>query len=166
MVPVNFMVVLASALIPLALGMIWYHPKVFGNAWMKETGLRMDGPDMNMLKIVGVSLLVAMMMAMGLMTQVIHQYGAMQVLANEPGLADPSTEIGAYFANFMAKYGNNFRTFGHGALHGVIAGLFTVLPPIATSSLYERRSFKYVAISAGYWIVSMALMGGVICAFA
>jgi hypothetical protein len=32
--------------------------------------------------------------------------------------------------------------------------------------LFERRSWKYIFMNAGYWIVSMMLMGAVICKFA
>ena len=39
MLPINFPVVLLSALIPLLMGFIWYHPKVFGNIWMRESGI-------------------------------------------------------------------------------------------------------------------------------
>jgi hypothetical protein len=31
--------------------------------------------------------------------------------------------------------------------------------------LFERKGFRYIAINGGYWIISMALMGGIICAF-
>jgi hypothetical protein len=164
MMELNWLAVLGSALIPLVVGFVWYHPSVFGNAWMRETGMSMEGG--NMLKIMGISLLVSLMAAVGLLPVVIHQMGAYSTLANDPALADPNSEIGSYFANFMTKYGRNFRTFGHGAFHGILTALFIVMPVVATSSLYERRSFKYVAITIGYWMLSFALMGGVICAFA
>jgi Protein of unknown function (DUF1761) len=66
----------------------------------------------------------------------------------------------------MAAYGNEFRSFKHGALHGTIAGFMVALPIIGTGAMFEKKGFKYIAINAGYWIVTMALMGGVICAFA
>jgi hypothetical protein len=31
MLPINFPIVLLSALLPLLMGFIWYHPKVFGS---------------------------------------------------------------------------------------------------------------------------------------
>jgi len=39
------------------------------------------------------------------------------------------------------------------------------LPIVGIPALFERKGFNYIAINAGYWIVSMALMGGVLCAF-
>ena len=35
----NWLAILVSALIPLIIGAIWYHPKVFGTAWMHATGI-------------------------------------------------------------------------------------------------------------------------------
>jgi hypothetical protein len=32
--------------------------------------------------------------------------------------------------------------------------------------LFERRSWKYIFINAGYWILTLTLMGGIICAYA
>ena len=64
------------------------------------------------------------------------------------------------------KHGTEaFMTFKHGALHGSMLGLFVALPVFATNALFEMKSFKYVAINAGYWIVTMALMGGIINAW-
>jgi hypothetical protein len=40
-----------------------------------------------------------------------------------------------------------------------------VLPLIGINSLFERKSFKYIFIHTGYWIISLALMGGVLCQF-
>ena len=165
--PFNFLVVIGAAFIPLIIGFIWYNPKVFGNAWMQATGLRMeDGKGMNMPVIFGVSLLVSFLMAVGMLPIVIHQWGLNSSLMGEPGYGDATSEVGTYLSNYMAKYGHTFRTFGHGALHGVLTSLFLIMPAITTSSMYERRGFKYIAIATGYWMVSLALMGGVICAFA
>ncbi len=52
------------------------------------------------------------------------------------------------FADTLAIYGNDFRTFKHGMLHGTIAGIGLALPVIAVNALFERRSFKYIAINA------------------
>jgi hypothetical protein len=46
-----------------------------------------------------------------------------------------------------------------------MAGLFIAMPVLAINSMFENKGFKYNAINAGYWIVSMTLMGGVICQF-
>ena len=47
-----------------------------------------------------------------------------------------------------------------------IAGLFFALPIIGVISLFERKGFKYIAIHAGYWTLTLTLMGGILCQLA
>ncbi|HNL85462.1 MAG TPA: DUF1761 domain-containing protein, partial [Chitinophagales bacterium] len=63
------------------------------------------------------------------------------------------------------RYGNEFRTFHHGALHGALSGLFLIFPVLSINALFERKSWKYIFINSGFWIISFALMGGIICQF-
>jgi hypothetical protein len=79
-------------------------------------------------------------------------------------MADPINSEGAkYFKDFMSKHGSNFRTFKHGMFHGIMAGLFFVLPVMGTNALFERKGFKYIAVNCGYWILCLGIMGGIIC---
>ena len=82
----------------------------------------------------------------------------------EPGFAEGvAGEATTYFKDFMSTYGDRFRTFKHGALHGSVLGMFVVLPILSIIAMFERKSVKYVAINAGYWIVTLAIMAGIIC---
>ena len=83
----------------------------------------------------------------------------------DTSLMTEGSELNLYAADFMEKYGNNYRTFKHEVLHGAIIGLLLVLTIFGTNAIFEKRSFKYVMINAGYWIVSLALMGGILCQF-
>lgn len=155
---INFLALLLSAISTLVVGFIWYNPKVFGTIWMKESGTteeKMKGS--NMVMIFGVSIVYAFLISFILQMLVVHQNGALGMIGGDAANAKPS------YAAFMTDYGTAFRTFKHGALHGFITGLFMILPVIGVGALYERRSFKYVLISGGYWVVSMMLMGGIIC---
>jgi len=162
---INWIALLLAALVPLIVGFVWYHPKVFGNAWMAAAGLTEESlKGANMLKIFGITFVMGFMAAVSLQFIVIHQLHMMSVLADEPGLNDPQSEVGRYFADFLAKYGNHFRTFKHGAFHGILTGIFLSLPILGVNALFERKGFKYIAVNAGFWIVSFALMGGIISA--
>jgi hypothetical protein len=46
-----------------------------------------------------------------------------------------------------------------------MTGLLLVLPVMGTNALFEGKGFKYIAINCGYWTITLALMGGIICAF-
>ncbi len=54
----------------------------------------------------------------------------------------------------------------HGAFHGaLVGGLFMALPVLTTNALFEQKNFKYIAINAGYWIICLGLMGGIVAAW-
>jgi hypothetical protein len=162
----NWIAILVAALIPTVVGFIYYNPKVVGTAWMKAADMteeKIQGANMGI--IFGVSLILSIMLSLFLTSVVIHQVHLQSLLMNEPGFGDASSEIGQLLAEMDSKYGDNFRTFQHGALHGAIAGLFFVLPVLGTNALFERKGFKYIAINACYWIITIALMGGIICAW-
>lgn len=166
----NFLAIVVAALIPNIIGFIWYNPKVFGNAWMKETGLTFDPETARkgMFKILIISLILCFMIAfyMTMSGAVIHQMGLFSLLDGNKEAGEllkqnviPQIKMGEHAYDII----DNFRTFKHGALHGTILGIFVLMPVIAISSMYEKRSWKYVLISSGYWIVNLIIMGGIIC---
>ncbi|MCA0238259.1 MAG: DUF1761 domain-containing protein [Bacteroidetes bacterium] len=158
----NWLALFVAALIPLLIGFVYYHERVFGNAWMKASGVTPGNSD-GMARIFGMTYFFSLMLAIILQSVVIHQTHIMSLLMNEPGINDPNSDMGKWLAEFMGKYGNNFRTFKHGALHGTIAGIFIALPIVGINALFERRSTKYILLHAGYWTLTLALMGGVVC---
>jgi hypothetical protein len=156
----NFLAVLVAALTSFVVGFVWYHPKVFGTIWMKEAGLTQEQlAKGNMLKIFGLTFLFSFMLALMIPILVIHQMGAVSMVGG-PALIE--TAKPSYLA-FMADYGDAFRTFEHGALHGFMSGIFLALPIIAMNVLFEQKSWKYTAVHAGYWIVMLTIMGSIIC---
>jgi hypothetical protein len=161
----NLIAFLLAALVPMITGFIWYHKNVFGTAWSKAAGMTEDKlKGGNMLLIFGLSYLLSFLLAAALHSIVIHQSQLYSIVMGDPDLNDPNSALSVTLKSFMEKYGNNFRTFKHGALHGTIAGITIALPILGTNALFERKSFKYVAINGGYWILTIALMGGVVCA--
>ncbi|MEN2487995.1 DUF1761 domain-containing protein [Flavobacterium sp. B11] len=160
---INFVALFIAAIVTLVTGFIWYSPKVFGTIWMKENNLTQEELRKgNMLKIFGLTYIFSLMITMTLMSLTIHQSGAIGMVGGPPLMdsAKPS------FAAFMADYGMAYRTFKHGALHGFMSGLFFAFPLIGINGLFERKSWKYIFIHSGYWILTLTLMGGIICGFA
>ncbi len=153
----NIYALLVAAVVTLPIGYIWYGI-LFEKIWMKETGLTYEKlKGSNIFLMYGLSLFFAFLIAFILQFNVIHQWGAI-------ALTDKLGKLPSYTA-FMADYSNEFRTFGHGALHGFMMGLFFIFPLIATNALYERKSWKYIFINSGYWTVCMIVMGGIISAW-
>ena len=162
----NFLIVFMSALVPVFLGAVWYGP-LFRTAWLKEVNFtEKDMINPNMPLIIVLSYILGIFISLGLLPVVIHQMGITSTLANEPGIAEKTGEAYETLVTFMQSYGGKFRTFKHGALHGGLCGFFMIFPIISIKSLFERKSFKYIAINSGYWIICLAIMGGIICKWA
>lgn len=166
----NYIAILVAALIPNVVGFFWYNKKTFGRIWAAETGQTMDTENtkVNLIKLMLLSLFFSLLIAMAVNPMVIHQMGLTSLLANDPenmkaissgGIVDVT--LNGRAMNVM----NNFRTFKHGAFHGILYGIFLILPIVAIGAMFENRSWKYSLITAGYWIVNLALMGGIICAW-
>lgn len=152
----NYLAILVAALSSFVVGFIWYNPKVFGTIWMNEIGMTDEKAKQgNMVKIFGFTFLFALMFAFMMPTITNHQIGALQLAGGN--------ENDEAFLAYMQVHGEMFRSFKHGALHGLIAGLFLALPIVATNSLFEQKSWKYTFVTAGYWVVVMTVMGAIIC---
>ena len=159
----NYLVLFITAVIPLFTGFFWYGP-LFKNAWMKEmnfTEESMKGANMGL--IFGLSYVLGLIISVGLIPVVIHQIGIFSTLAGESGFNEQSGEAYATFTSLMEQYGNRFRTFKHGAFHAGLLGFFIAMPILAIQAMFERKSFKYITINVGYWVVTLAIMGGVVC---
>jgi uncharacterized membrane protein len=163
----NLLVLLGAALIPMVMGFIYYNPKLLGDAWSREAGMtedKMKGGNMGL--IFGVSFILSFLLAFSMAPITIHQFGVMGMLESSMRPDSPTKDVAtALFKQLMADYGTMHRHFGHGALHGAIASIFMVLPIMGTNALFERKSWKYIAINAGYWTLTLAIMGGIVCQF-
>lgn len=132
---INWIAVFISALTLLLTGFTWYHPKVFGTLWMRESAMteeKMGGSNMGL--IFGTVYILGVMVALFLGAVVQHG-------------------------------GEEFHTFKHGAFHGATAGVMFALPILGVIALFERRSLTYVLLHAGYWVLTLALMGGILSAW-
>ena len=152
----NFLAIVVAAIVPLIVGAIWYNPKVFGTTWMKASGMteeKMKGTNMGV--IFGITLVLSVLLAFSVNGMVIHQVAASQLAFTNP-------DAESYKA-FMEEFGNMHRNYGHGALHGAIGALFFVLPVLGINALFERKGWKYILVNVGFWVVTLAIMGSILC---
>ncbi|MBP6455763.1 MAG: DUF1761 domain-containing protein [Chitinophagaceae bacterium] len=154
----NWPAFLVATLIPTIIGFLWYNPSTpTGKIWVAETNISEEKmKSMNMVLTLGISLVLCFLMNMFIVShEVIHQWGAFSLLNEHP---EEATRI-------LTTYNNEFRTFGHGALHGTFLGLFLVLPIFATNGMFERKSWKLIWVNVIYWTICLAIMGGILCAW-
>ena len=132
---INWISMIIATIIPMAVGFVWYHKSVFGQAWMDSIGMTEEKmKEANMALTYGLAIVMSFILAFFLLN-----------FNNGPGQDTP-----------------DFDTFGHGAFHGVFVGIIIVMPVIITKGLFEQAPWKSTFINIGYWIVSFALMGGVL----
>ena len=126
---------IVAAVTALALGFIWYHPKVFGTIWMRAAGINPDPKNINFPIMILVSLLVPFVISMPLAYQVSH----------------PEEHLAPFVHGFY-----------HGAMY---MGLMVATPIVALNSYYENRGWSHFLVHAGYWVVTLGTMGGVLAMF-
>ncbi|MBB4077771.1 hypothetical protein GGR28_000372 [Lewinella aquimaris] len=162
----NWWLIPLVALIPLAVGAIYYNERVVGGIWMRATGLDADKlRSGNMLVIFGMTYLFSILVALILPSMVIHQSGIDSLLAHVGD--EVGAEVFAALDTLDQEYGimSLHRTFGHGFFHGVLVAIVFVGSLLAINALFERRRWNYVLIHVGYWAITLGLMGGVLCQF-
>lgn len=167
--PDKMWMVFVAALVPMIVGFIWYNPKVFGNTWMKAASMtpeKIQGGNMPL--IFGLSYVMSILLAFFLLISgfIIHQTGLYGLFSSLEGVNEVGTEAYQQFQDLQEQFKDTHRTFGHGAIHGVLMGIGFALPVLATNSMFERKGLAYVLVNGGYWITTLALMGGVLCAWA
>jgi Protein of unknown function (DUF1761) len=156
----NWTSILVSALVPLLIGFVWYSDKGFANVWMREGNLNKEELQKgNLPLLLGFGFLFSFFLSMMMQFIVIHQTGAVAMVGGPTMIKEALPSFNA----FMSDYGTVFRTFKHGALHGFMSSILFALPLIAINARFEGKSWKYIFIHAGYWSLTLTVMGAIIC---
>lgn len=142
-VPLNWMAVLLAAAANMALGYIWYSPGVFGNAWMKLTG--MSAKDIANAK-----------------------KDMVKSMPNVMGLMVLGSLLMAYVVAHMSFYAGLFYDM-KGPPLGLITGFFLwlgmVLPVQMSAIFYEKQPVRLFLLHTGYRLVAALVMGMIVTAF-
>ena len=162
---INFYWLFISALVPIVVGSIYYNPKVLGKAWLSAAGLtEEEAAQGSMTKIFLLTYLFSLFTAYIIYLFSVHQTSVFQLFMHEI-ISGTSEEYSLYFNDFMSRYGDKHRTFGHGIIHGAEITFFMGFGMIGIHTLFERRPMKYLWIHLFYWVICGSLMGGMLCAW-
>lgn len=132
MMEVNWIAIIISTVIAMAVGTFWYSPVGFGKQWMKLIGMtkeKMDGSKANMPVIYGAQIVASIVTA----------YVLSQIIA---------------FAGITDFIG--------GAIVGFWVWLGFVATVMLGGVLYEGRSLNLYWLNVGYQLVVFVLMGAVL----
>jgi hypothetical protein len=131
---VNWLSLIVASIVPMIVGYVYYHEKLFGSAWMESIGMTKEKQESgNMGMIIGLSFIASFLVSFFLMN-----------FNNGPGQEA------------------QFDTFSHGAAHGLVLTIFLVGPIFVSNGLFEQKGWKNTLINIGYWGITLAIMGGVV----
>lgn len=140
----NYLAIIVAGLVPTILGAIYYGP-LFEKQWLSSMGkTKEEMVPKNMPLTYGGALLCAMLLSTSLKFFI--------------EMAHRGIEGGELVFN-------SFHTFGHGALHGGLICFFLIIPVIISLSLFQGRSGKNILLNVVYWLVTCAVMGGILDAW-
>ncbi len=120
--------VLTAAVASVALGFIWYHPNVFGSAWMRMAGITLDVAERGKKRM-------PLMVVFALLASIVIAY-VMSYFAFAWGVYD---WVGAVELGFWCWVG-------------------FVAPTSLGIVLWEGKSFKLYLIHSLFWLVTFIVM--------
>lgn len=156
----NYLAFFLISFIPLIIGSYWYHPNSFISKYSKLKFAKRS--DLSIGKILFLFVL-SFGLVYGYINMVIHQLGFYELFFTDIMLGNDESE--KIVKEFLSKYGNKHRHFGHGVLHGVINAFLFFLPFITTIAILEKKDKRYVIHHFSYWLITSAIIGGCISAF-
>ena len=124
MYEVTWLPILVAGIIAIVIGFAWYHPKVFGTAWMRMSGITPESVESGK-KRMPIVIVVATLAAM----------------------------LVAYVMNHFGIAWGVFDIIGAIEL-GIWTWVGFVAPIMLGIVLWEQRSFKLYVINASYWLVT------------
>ena len=156
----NYTAFFLISFLPLIIAAIWYHPKA---PFAKWTGIStIPSIDWSISKII-LAFVLSVAIVYGYMNLIIHQLGFYELFFTDIMLGKESSKI--IVEEFLAKYGQKHRHFGHGVFHGAINAFLIALPFIGFSALVDNKEKGYVLLHFSYWLVTSMVIGGLISAF-
>lgn len=139
---VNLIAIAVAALVPNIVGALYYGP-VFGSTWRVALGkTEAELKPTNEGLVYGSAVLLSFLVAffLNFMIGMSHREvgDAAQLIFSSP------------------------RTFGHGAFHGMAISLMLVAPIITCLGLFHRSKGKAILLNVVYWVICLAIMGGIV----
>jgi hypothetical protein len=132
MIEVPYINIALAGLVSVIIGFIWYHPRVFGGAWMRLTGITPESVEAGKKRMpfVAACALIASMLV-------------------------------AYVMYFVAYGWNIFDVIGAVEL-AIWVWIGFIVPVLLGMVLWEGKSITLYFIHIGYWLVSLITMAVVV----
>jgi hypothetical protein len=128
MLEVTFVPIFSAAVVAVLIGIGWYHPKVFGTAWMRMSNITPEAAEKGKRRMPFMALLglVAAMLIAWVMNYVGIAFGVFDIV--------------------------------NAAVLGFWCWLGFTAPVLFGSVLWEQKPVRLFLINAGYWLVTFVVM--------
>lgn len=130
---INLWAVLSAAVVSMLIGALWYSPVLFGNAWIKLSGISKEDIEKTKEKGFGKTYLAA--------------FGGVLI----------TSYVMAHIIDYVQA-----ATFLQGAETGFWLWLGFVAPVLLGIVLWEGKPVKLYLINAAQYLVSLTVMGGIL----
>ena len=157
----NYSAFFLIAFLPLLIAAFWYHPKSPLANWAGQESL-INPSRLKPLQLFW-AFILSFTLVYGYMNLIIHQLGFYELFFTDIMLG--SAEAKQITEEFLAKYGQKHRHFGHGVFHGAINAFVFALPFIGFYGLLAEKKTKFVLFHFLYWLVTSMIIGGFISEF-
>ena len=128
---INWLSMFLSSITPLVIGLIYFHKNVFGKVIQYAAAASERKP--NKVVIIVLTLVFSFFISFFLLN----------------------------FNNDGINQEGDFDTFAHGVWHGVFVAITLVTPVVVISGIIGRLTWKNILAMVFYWIICLALMGGI-----
>lgn len=156
----NYLAFFFIAFIPLIIGGYWYHPKSFISKYSKIEFI--DFKEIGFTKVV-ILFSLSLILVYGYINLIIHQMGFYELFFTDIMMGKQESEL--IVKEFLGKYGDKHRHFGHGVFHGIINAFVFALPFVSMSAILDKRDKKYIIHHFFYWLITSMIIGGCISEF-
>lgn len=140
----NYLAFFLIAFIPLIIAKFWYKPKLS-------------------IGKIAMAFILSFTIVYGYINLIIHQMGFYELFFTD--IMRGSEEAPVIVEEFMSKYGDKHRHFGHGVFHGAINAFVFALPFIGFFALLQNEGRKWILNHFGYWLITSMIIGGLISEF-
>ncbi len=132
---INWLSMVLATMTPMVIGYFYYHKALFGKVWLDSIGTTDKKTNkVNTVISVAAALVFSFFLSFFLLN----------------------------FNNSGINQEGDFDTFKHGAWHGVFIAITTVTPVIIVNEFFGKRVWKNMLINILYWVITLALMGGIL----
>ncbi len=161
MIKFNWLLLSLTSLVPIIVAYLWFNPSVYNRifkGWnLSQFNIRWTPSSICILLVLG------FMYSITLSYQVIHQLHFQSLLMNEVGFMNQEGSAYKDLVYIFELYGKNFRSFRHGAFHGLLNSIFIVLPILIYGRFASGSSWYSVFFQWLFWAICGVTMGGLIC---